>query len=114
MCANLRQEILPPARIVRGDAPRVELQLALRSASFGETRMRAALLCELDGGAQGVEVDLFGYAARECSRGLAVERHAQPEEDILQSHEPEADRTPAHVRSPGRSDRIKIEVDDTV
>src|SRR6266436_3403542 len=30
------------------------------------------------------------------------------------AHEPEADRAPSHVRSPGRSDRIEIEVDDTV
>src|SRR5882724_3457744 len=114
MRANLRQKVLPSARIVRSNAPGVELQFARRSASVGETRMCAALPSELNGGAQSMEVDLFGNSARERSGGFAVEGQAQLKENIMQSHEPEAYRTPSHVRSSGRVDRIEIEVDDPV
>ena len=61
-----------------------------------------------------MEVNVFGNAARQRPRSLAVERQPQLEEDILKSHDSEADRAPSQVRCPRRSDGIEIEVDDTV
>ncbi len=48
---------------------------------------------------QGVEVDGPGNARRQLPRGLAIKGQAQPEEDILQTHDAQAHGAPAHVRA---------------
>src|SRR5690606_32139177 len=74
----------------------------------------AAFGCQLAGGLQGVEVDLFRDLLRQRTRPVAVERQAVAEEHVLQAHAAQPHRAPAQVAPAGTLDGVEVQVDHAV
>ena len=96
------------------DAPQVELQVAVGGTSLGEGSVGTVQLGQIGGGPQGVEVDLLGDPTADVASGGAVEQDAELEEDVLEAHQPQADRAPAGVGHAGLVGRVVVDVDDPI
>ena len=96
------------------DAPQVELQVAVGGTSLGEGSVGTVGLSQFGGGPQGVEVDLLGDPTADVASDGAVERDTELEEDVLEAHQPQADRAPAGVGHTGLVGRVVVDVDDPI
>ena len=104
----------PRCLIVGHDVPQVELQRRGRSAGVRERGMRTLLFRQFTGGFQCVQIDPLGDARGQAQCAFAVERQAQLEEHVLQTHHPQPDRAPAQIGGARGFDRIEVEVDHPV
>ena len=97
------------------DPPGVELQLAARRARLGERRVRALVRRQLARGGERVEVDLLGDPLGEGARAAGASNGDRIwKKTSCRPIDPEAHRTPAEVRRPGRGDRIEVEIDHPI
>ena len=108
-------KVVPALFVGRGDAPEVELEFALGGAGFGEGCVWAVFLCEVAGGGECVEVDLFLNACGQ-SRGLRASRRARRSWKKT-SCRPMTPRPTGRQRAlddGGLRDGVVVDVDDAV
>ena len=94
--------------------PQVELQVALGGAGALEGLVRAVDLGEFGGRPQRMEVDVGADRAAQLLGVGRVEGEALLEEDVLQTHQAEADRAPLVVGELGFGRRVVVDVDHPV
>src|ERR1700679_114028 len=100
--------------IVRRYVPKVKLKMTFRHPGVREGGVRAVPFREFSGRFQRVKIDLLLNLCRKLHRFSRVEWKTKLEEHILQSHQPESNGTPLCVRTGGQSDRIVVDVDNTI
>src|SRR5262249_31057005 len=112
--ANALAQLVPARWIIGSNAPMIHLQCATGSASVRERRVWAVLGSERARGIQCVEINLLLDAARKLAGFRRVKWKSEQEENILQSHDSQADRPPSSIRITGGSDGVEVDVDHAV
>ncbi len=114
MRPNVAAQVFPGITAGRRHSPGVELQLACGGAGFGKGVVRTLLTGNLQRRSQCMEVNRLGDLRRQFARPRAVERQAQPEEHILQSHDTQSHGAPAHVGRLRGGDRVVGQINDPI
>ena len=100
---EVEDQARPGLPVLRRHAPRLELERAARGPRLLERRVAALLDGERDERSESTwKYTCSGDPPRQGARVGGVEGQAHLEEEVLQPHEPEADRAPLLVGGPGR------------